>query len=91
MVWKLLQVMKHLNREEIDQTIRLQNGIREKIILKKEMKVAKVIAVNVVPPMLAPDLSTDESELKYMGQECEKGSVLESTDDNKNRPEPTRE
>ena len=70
-------------------TIGLQNGTREKIILKKGTKVAKVIAANVVPPMLAPGLSTDESELEYMGQECEKGSILESTDENKNRPEPT--
>ena len=41
-------------------TIGLQNGTREKIILKKGTKVAKVITANVVPPMLAPDQSTDE-------------------------------
>ena len=61
-------------------TIGLQNGTREKIILKKGMKVAKVTTASVVPPMLAPDPSTHESELEYMGQEHEKGSILESTE-----------
>ena len=42
-------------------TIRLQNGTREKIVLKKGTKVAQVAAANVVPPMFAPDLSTEES------------------------------
>ena len=47
-------------------TIGLQNLMREKIILKKGTKVARVSAANRVPPMLAPDLSTDRNELEYM-------------------------
>ena len=47
-------------------TIGLQNGTREKIVLKEGTKVAQVAAANVVPPMFAPDLSTEETELKYM-------------------------
>ena len=47
-------------------TIGLQNMTREKIILKKGTKVARVSAANIVPPMLAPDLSTDKNELEYV-------------------------
>ena len=47
-------------------TIGLQNGTKEKIVLKKGKKVAQVAAANVVPPMFAPDLSTEETELQYM-------------------------
>ena len=47
-------------------TIGLQNMTREKIILKKGTKVARVSAANIVPPMLAPDPSTDRNELEYV-------------------------
>ena len=47
-------------------TIGLQNGTWEKITLNKGTKVTCVTAANIVPPMLAPDLSIDKSELKYM-------------------------
>ena len=46
-------------------TIGLCNGTRQKITLKKGTKVAHVVAANVVPPMLAMDSSTVESELGY--------------------------
>ena len=76
-------------------TIGLQNGTREKIILKKGTKVAQVAAANVVPPMFAPDPSTAEIELEYMNQEQNKGDVLENTkvnsDKNIKRPEPTQD
>ena len=70
-------------------TTGLQNGTREKIVLRKGTIVARVTAANVVPPMLAPSLSTNENELKYMTREHKKGSVLENADKNKNKPEPT--
>ena len=47
-------------------TIGLQNMTREKITLKKGTKVTRVVAANIVPPMLAPDLSIDKSELEYV-------------------------
>ena len=47
-------------------TIGLQNATRKKITLKKGTKVTHVTATNIVPPMLAPDLSIDKSELEYM-------------------------
>ena len=47
-------------------TIGLQNSTREKIVLKKGTKVTQVATANVVPPMFAPDLSTEETELEYM-------------------------
>ena len=37
---------------------------------------ARVVAANVVPPMFAPDPSTEESVLKYVNREQSKGSVL---------------
>ena len=50
---------------------------------------------NVVPPMFAPDLSTEETGLKYMNQEQSKGNVLKNTkvnlDENVKRPELTQE
>ena len=46
-------------------TIGLQNMTQEKIILKRGTRVTHVSAANIVPPMLAPDLSTDGSELGY--------------------------
>ena len=46
-------------------TIGLQNMTREKIILKRGTRVAHVSAANIVPPMLAPDPSTDRSEPGY--------------------------
>ena len=39
--------------------IGLNNTTQEKITLKKGTKVAKVFAVNVIPPMLAPKERTD--------------------------------
>ena len=56
-------------------TIGLQNGTREKIVLKKGTRVARVAAANVVPAMFAPDPSTEESVLEYVNQEQSKGSV----------------
>ena len=47
-------------------TIGLQNSTREKIVLKKGTRVARVAAANVVPPMFAPDPSMEESVLEYM-------------------------
>ena len=76
-------------------TIGLQNGTREKIVLKKGTKVNQVAAANVVPPMFAPDLSTEETELEYMNREQSKGNILENTkvnlDENVKRPELTQE
>ena len=39
---------------------------REKITLKKGTKVTRVVAANIIPPMLALDLSIDKSELEYI-------------------------
>ena len=39
------------------------------------MKVIHVSAANIVPAMLAPDPSTDKSELKYIPGELNSGSV----------------
>ena len=76
-------------------TIGLQNGMREKIVLKKGTKVAQVAGPNVVPPTFTPDLSTEETGLKYMNQEQSKGNVLKNINVNLNknvkRPEPTQE
>ena len=47
-------------------TVGLQNGTREKIVLKKGTKVTGVATANAVPPMFAPNLSTEETELEYM-------------------------
>ena len=58
-------------------TIGLQNMTREKIILKKGTKIARVSAANIVPPMLAPDLSTDRNELEYMLNGVDLGCVPE--------------
>ena len=69
--------------------------MREKIVLKKGTNVAQVATANVVPPMFAPDLSTEETGLKYMNQEQSKGNVLKNTKVNSNenvkRPELTQE
>ena len=59
-------------------TIGLQNMTREKIILKKGTKIARVSAANIVPPMLAPDPSTDRNELEYMLNGADSGCVPES-------------
>ena len=68
---------------------------QEKITLKKGTKVACVVAANIVPPMLAPDLSIDKSELEYIMREHNKEGVLEYKvmDSGKNvvKPEPTPE
>ena len=47
-------------------TIGLQNCTKEKNVLKKGTKLAQVATANLVPPMFAPDLSTEETELKYL-------------------------
>ena len=49
----------------------------EKITLKKGTKVTRVVAANIIPHMLAPDLSIDKSELKYITQEHDKEGVPE--------------
>ena len=75
-------------------TIGLQNLTREKIILKKGTKIARVSATNIVPPMLAPDPSTDRNELKYMLNGVDSGCVPEykKSDSQKvEKPEPTPE
>ena len=76
-------------------TIGLQNGTREKIILKKGTKVTQVAATNVVPSMFAQDLSKEGTVLKYINWEQSKGNVLEDTkvnsDENVKKPEPTQE
>ena len=46
-------------------TIGLQNITWEKITLKKGTKVTHVAVANIVPPMLAPDLSIEKNELEY--------------------------
>ena len=56
-------------------TIALQNGTQEKITLKKGTKVICVTAANIIPPMLAPDLSIDKSELEYITWEHNKEGV----------------
>ena len=56
-------------------TIALQNGTQEKITLKKGTKVICVTAANIIPPMLAPDLSIDKSELEYITWERNKEGV----------------
>ena len=73
----------------------MQNCTREKIVLKKGTRVAQVAAANVVPPMFAPDPSTEESVLKCMNQEQTKGSELENekmnSDENSKQPQPMPE
>ena len=73
----------------------LQNGTREKIVLKKGTKVTWVATANVVPPMFAPDLSTQETELQCMNWEQNEGNIIENTkvnlDENIKRPEPMQE
>ena len=76
-------------------TIGLQNMTQEKIILKKGTKVARVSAANIVPPMLAPDPSTDRNELKYVLNGVNFGCVPEYKNLNSQgevrKPEPTPE
>ena len=76
-------------------TIGLQNMTREKIILKKGMKVARVSAANIVPPMLAPDLSTDRNELEYVLNGVNSGCIPEykklNSQGEVRKPEPTLE
>ena len=76
-------------------TIGLQNMTREKIILKKGTRVTHVSAANIVPPMLAPDLSTDRSELKYRSRESSSEGVPEykiiNSDEKVVRSKPTPE
>ena len=76
-------------------TIGLQNGTREKITLKKGTKVAHATVANIVPPMLAPDLSIDKSELKDMTREHNNKGVLKykitNSGKNTGKPEPMPE
>ena len=86
--------MKLLSRVEIV-TIGLQNMTQEKIILKKRTKIAHVSAANIVPPMLAPDPSTDRNELEYMLNGVDLGCVpkykmLDSQEVKKPEPTPER-
>ena len=46
-------------------TLGLCNSTRQKITLKKGTRVARVVAANVVLPILATDPSAVESELRY--------------------------
>ena len=50
---------------------------QEKITLKKGTRVTHVAVANIVPPMLAPDLSIDKNELKYIAQEHNSEGVPE--------------
>ena len=75
-------------------TIGLQNLTREKIILRKGTKITHVLAANIVPHMLAPDPSTDRSELENMLNGVDSGCVPEykKSDSQKvKKPEPTPE
>ena len=72
-------------------TLGLWNNTRQKITLKKGTRVAHVVVANVVPPMLAMDLSTVESELRYTSQEHVQKDVLESTNESMSKPVPTAE
>ena len=75
-------------------TIGLQNLTREKIILKKGTKIARVLAANIVPPMLAPDPSTDRSVLENTLNGVDSGCVpeyKESDSQKVGKPEPTSE
>ena len=75
-------------------TIGLQNLTREKAILKKGTKIARVSAANIVPPMLAPDPSTDRNELEYMLNGVDSGYVpkYKKSDSQKvEKPEPMPE
>ena len=75
-------------------TIGLQNLTREKIILKKGTKIARVSAANIVPPVLAPDLSTDRNKLEYMLNGVDSGCVPEykkSDSQEVKKPEPMPE
>ena len=58
-------------------TIGLQNLTQEKITLKKGAKIACILAANIVPPMLAPDPSTDRSELDNMLNGVDSGHIPE--------------
>ena len=58
-------------------TIGLQNLTREKINLKKGTKIARVLAANIVPPMLTPDPSMDRSVLENMLNGVNSGRVPE--------------
>ena len=87
--------MKLLNKGGNRVTIGLQNMTLEKITLKKGTKVTRVVAANIVPPMLAPDLSIDKSELKYMMREHNQEGVptykAMNLGENVVKPEPTPE
>ena len=76
-------------------TIGLQNMTREKIILKRGTRVARVSAANKVPPMLAPDPSTDRSELGYRSRESNSEGVpkykIANSDKNVAKLKPTPE
>ena len=76
-------------------TIGLQNLTQEKIILKKGIKITRVSAANIVPPMLVPDLSTDRNELEYMHNGVDSESIpeykkLDSQEVKKPEPTPER-
>ena len=49
---------------------------REKITLKKGTKVTCVAAANIIPLVLAPDLSIEKNELEYKMQEQNTEGVL---------------
>ena len=70
-------------------TTGLQNITQEKIILKRGTRVTHVSAANIVPPMLAPDPSTDRSELRYRSRESNSESVpkykITNSDENVSR------
>ena len=72
-------------------TLGLCNSTRQKITLKKGTRVVRVVTANVVPPMLAMDPSTVESELGYTSQKHEQKDVLESTNESMSKPVPTAE
>ena len=68
---------------------------QEKITLKKGTKVTRVVAANIIPPMLAPDPSIDKSELEYMTREHNQEAVPKykamNLDENIFKPELTPE
>ena len=76
-------------------TIGLQNMMREKIILKRGTRITRVSATNIVPPMLAPDPSTDRSELRYRSRDSNSEGVpkykIMDSDEDVVRSKPTPE
>ena len=57
--------------------VALVNNSGDKVILKKGTKIGQLKAANVVPPSLAPHMSTDLNVLKYVQRTESKGNIPE--------------